>query len=146
MMTWFKRALAFAFGVVFSLLMTAFIAHAANESAADSGEIIVDPMDDQYPAEWFEKHSGFQVAKKKKAPWYHQAYTEKDRILRVSGLNEQAKSWSELEKDMFLDRVDRKGAAKASAQYPKLPLKALQAAEKEIRVVKARVHSMTETK
>lgn len=142
-MTWFKRALAFAFGVVFCLLMTAFIAHAAG---GEPGEIVVDPMDDQYPAEWFEKHGGFQVSKKKPAPWYHQAYTEKDRILRVSGLNEQAKSWSELEKDMFLDRVDRKGAVKASAQYPKLPLKALQTAEKEIRVVKARVHSTTETK
>ncbi|MFN7727606.1 MAG: hypothetical protein ACK5P7_00450 [Bdellovibrio sp.] len=146
MMTWFNRALALAFGVIFCVLMSAFIAHAKAGDFEGDGKIVVDPVDQNYPIEVLEKNPAFKAAKKKPAPWYHQAYFEKDRILKVAGLHEQIKKWSELEKDMFLDRLDRKGANEVAKLYPKISLKALKAAESEIHVVKAKVLSAPESR
>ena len=145
-MTWFKRALALAFGVIFCVLMSAFIAHANSGDADGGGQIVIDPMDKNYPTDVLEKNPAFRAAKKKPAPWYHQAYFEKDRILRVAGLNDQIKKWSELEKDMFLDRLDRKGASETAKLYPQIPAKSLKTAEKEIHIVKAKVLSAPENR
>jgi hypothetical protein len=120
------------FSAVFGLLISGLFAYAAAEDA-----IQVHPVDSHYPIEDLKKDPRFPIeVPKKKTPWYVTKSKLRYRIFEAGGLQSQIKNWDELEKDLFLQRLDAKGASGVASRYKQFSLSQLREAEKELRRLK----------
>lgn len=130
-MTSYSLSLCMVLAALFAQPVQAYTDH-------DGDAILINPVDENYPIELLEANPQLpvKIIGKRNSPWYEKHYLECNRIFEVGKLTEKTKGWDGLERNLFLQRLDQKGARGIASQYPQFTSSQLADAEKELRKVK----------
>lgn len=135
----------FSFGVAILLCANFAFAKTAKKSnstseAIDPEAVIVYPTDNFYPVKKLKEAMPVKVqVQKRYSPWYERKHRQRDRIFKAGGMEARIKQdrWQGLERNLFLQDLDYKGARGVASVYKQFTLQQLQQAEAELRKVKA---------
>lgn len=144
MRTYFSFGIAILLSANFAFATTDKKAASARKPASvesiDPDALIVYPRDKFYPVDKLKKSMRGKVQiQQRYSPWYERKHRDRARIFAAGGMEAriQKDKWDGLDRNLFLQDLDYKGARGIASTYKQFTLQQLQQAEAELRKVKA---------